>query len=129
MMTLRDSTNRLIGTRYLLAGRDRHRGLDCVGVVLIVMREVYNVCLPDPMTSSEADVLSSPFFRHFRKLNRHEVRDGDVARYGIEGVAVGHIGIVAGSAVVHVSEKLGVVRTPMDRLKPVAFYRAKELDK
>jgi cell wall-associated NlpC family hydrolase len=126
---LRQAANQIIGTPYKPGGRDRMRGIDCVGLVLILADEGFGIQLPDPQTWNEAELEASDFYAAFELLPKGELlQEGDVmCRYNLRRAGSGHIGMVVGRNVVHMHDKVGAIRTPLSAFPEYPFYRIKEL--
>lgn len=132
-----ENARRLIenGTRYVYQGRDPRTGLDCMGVLLHLYREVLGVDLPD-----HAAVLQDRFDRQevfyegleayadlFDEIPRSETRAGDVVVFYDPVHQSNHVAVaVSERHAIHAGERIGVVRSRLVRLfrlRCVKVYR------
>lgn len=108
----------LLGVSYLDGGRDAAEGLDCLGLLLLLYRRLYDRELPDPMTLDASRVRSSPLSREFREVEGPP-EPGDAVE-----LPNSHVGFVLpGDAVIHCRREAGVIVTPIHRLRIKGVYR------
>lgn len=100
-----------VGNRYVWGGIDPHKGADCSGFTMYIMREVVGVHLSH---SSRAQANEG------RVISADEMRPGDLVFYG-SGKRINHVAIYAGDGmIVHASnEKDGIKVSPWNYRKPV----------
>lgn len=84
---LTSMANRLLDIRYRRGGREPSTGFDCSGFVRYVFRHGLNVELP---ASSAAQFLTG------LKIDRKELREGDLVFFRTEGKRISHVGIYLG---------------------------------
>ena len=100
-----------IGNRYVWGGLDPHKGADCSGFTMYIMRNVAGVTLSH---SSRAQANEG------RAVSAEEMRPGDLVFYG-SGKRINHVAIYAGDGmVVHASnEEDGIKMSPWNYRKPI----------
>ena len=100
-----------IGNRYVWGGLDPHKGADCSGFTMYIMRNVAGITLSH---SSRAQANEG------RVISADEMRPGDLVFYG-SGKRINHVAIYAGDGmIVHASnEKDGIKMSPWNYRKPV----------
>lgn len=100
-----------IGNRYVWGGMDPHKGADCSGFTLYIMREAAGITLSH---SSRAQANEG------RTISADEMRPGDLVFYG-NGKRINHVAIYAGDGmIVHASnEKDGIKVSPWTYRKPI----------
>lgn len=84
---LTSMANRLRDIRYRRGGREPSTGFDCSGFVRYVFQHGLNVELP---ASSAAQFLTG------LKIDRKELREGDLVFFRTEGKRISHVGIYLG---------------------------------
>ncbi len=84
---LTSMANRLRDIRYRRGGREPSTGFDCSGFVRYVFQHGLNVELP---ASSAAQFLTG------LKVDRKELREGDLVFFRTEGKRISHVGIYLG---------------------------------
>ena len=100
-----------VGNRYVWGGLDPHKGADCSGFTMYIMRNVAGITLSH---SSRAQA------REGRVISLAELRPGDLVFYG-NGKSINHVAIYAGDGmIVHASNKQdGIKMSPLHYRKPV----------
>ncbi len=100
-----------VGNRYVWGGMDPHKGADCSGFTLYIMREVAGITLSH---SSRAQANEG------RVISADEMRPGDLVFYG-SGSRINHVAIYAGDGlIVHASNKEdGIKTSPWNYRKPI----------
>ena len=100
-----------VGNRYVWGGIDPHKGADCSGFTMYIMREVAGVTLSH---SSRAQGNEG------RVISAEEMRPGDLVFYG-SGKRINHVAIYAGDGmIVHASnEEDGIKVSPWNYRKPI----------
>ncbi len=100
-----------IGNRYVWGGIDPHKGADCSGFTMYIMRNVAGVTLSH---SSRAQANEG------RVISADEMRPGDLVFYG-SGKRINHVAIYAGDGmVVHAANKEdGIKMSPWNYRKPI----------
>ncbi len=97
--------SRWLGTPYLYGGTTQ-RGMDCSGFALVVYRNVYNIDL-ERVTVNMA--------QHTQRVNRRNLREGDLVFFRINKRKVSHVGIyISNNKFVHASSSRGVVVNDLD---------------
>lgn len=82
-----DLANRLRDIRYRRGGRDPSTGFDCSGFVRYVFRHGIGVDLPNT---------SAAQYRSGQKVERDDLRDGDLVFFRTRGKRISHVGIYVG---------------------------------
>ena len=100
-----------VGNRYVWGGLDPHKGADCSGFTMYIMRNVAGITLSH---SSRAQANEG------RVISLDELRPGDLVFYG-NGKRINHVAIYAGEGmIVHASNKEdGIKMSPLHYRKPV----------
>ena len=100
-----------IGNRYVWGGIDPHKGADCSGFTMYIMRNVAGITLSH---SSRAQGNEG------RVISMDEIRPGDLVFYG-SGKRINHVAIYAGDGmIVHASnEQDGIKMSPVNYRKPM----------
>jgi hypothetical protein len=80
-LSVSDLTDKYIGCPFERHGRDPVKGMDCLGWLLVVCREIHGVDLPDPVEISGVrwTVRLRDFKGHFRRITEAQVQPGDLA--------------------------------------------------
>lgn len=131
-----------VGIPFLECGRDR-AGVDCWGLLALVMREQFHVAVPsyaeryrsgaelaELATLLEGERPSQPW----RRLDASEaVRPGDAVHLRIEGLPV-HVGVICAPPwFLHTAQTVGTVVDRLDALRwtrrTLGRYRHADLDR
>jgi len=132
-----ENARRLIdhGAPYLYQGRDPKTGLDCMGVLLHLYREVLDVDLPDYAAEIQDRLGRQEVFYEgleayaglFDEVPRSETRAGDVVVFYDPVHQSNHIAVaISERHAVHSGERIGIVRSRLVRLfrlRCVRVYR------
>lgn len=122
-----EEARRLIdgGTPYVYQGRDPKTGMDCMGVLLHLYREVLGVDLPDYAAELQdrhdrQDVFYDGLEAYadlFSEIPRCVAGPGNVVTFHDPVAQANHVAvIISPHHAVHAGEKFGVVRTRLSRL-------------
>ena len=90
-----DLTDLYLGAPFRRYGRDPETGIDCLGWVLLICREVHGVIIPDP-ESPDGELLPSlltQFRRSLQPINLASVRTGDLFYCPGSDARQAHMGI------------------------------------
>lgn len=99
-----------IGTNYCYAGNTKN-GIDCSGFAAEIYKQVY--CRE--LMGSAASIWTAT-----DKVNRSDLREGDLVFFKIKKGRISHIGIYLGNnKFAHASTKLGVIISDLDE----AYYK------
>ncbi len=123
-LSVSDLTDRHLGAPYVRHGRDPRTGIDCLGWVLLVAREVYGLEIADPIPEVEGVSMLrriDAFKKQFRRVEFKDLEPGCVAydpkRRG--AVSFQHIAIYEGAGWwSHTSFNDGVCRIRMSEWNP-----------
>jgi len=126
--------SKYIGAPFAELGRDLATGVDCYGLLLLIMRE-RGVDLPDPEYKSDwaangGNLFIENYADYATEVSEDDLVPGDVILLkGIEGVA-SHIAIYIGSGqFIHSSRGIGVTKGRLSskqmRRRIVGFYQIK----
>jgi cell wall-associated NlpC family hydrolase len=116
-----DAIDSLLGTRFRIRGRDPKTGIDCVGLLLIVIREVYGIDLPDPARFvGDVRHKAAKFITYFDRVPLQELRCGDFLYFTTSFRASDqHIAIYEGKRWIAEADNLaGVRRRRIDLSEP-----------
>jgi cell wall-associated NlpC family hydrolase len=113
-----------LGVPFRHQGRSRH-GVDCVGLVLGVYREL-GVSLPDDAVyprEMRGQALYDIAGHYFAEVDNREA--GDILRYSVAGFPTPHIAIDAGDTIIHAFYKHGRVVEQLEwKRGPITFQQA-----
>lgn len=111
----------LVGSRFRPQGRDPATGLDCIGVLLCAFQIPADRAPRDyRLSGAERGRLEAELLKHFRRVNRGEMRAGD-AMLCISAADQLHLAVHCGGSIIHADAKLRrVVETPGEPAWPIA---------
>ena len=93
--------SKYIGIPYKPRGRDKTDGLDCWGLIHVVLKEVFNINVPSYDEYDDTEnwaAMAGVIRRHvtdWRKINTEFVRPGDVVLMRMRGEPL-HVGVIIG---------------------------------
>lgn len=123
------------GTPYRYQGRDSKGGLDCMGVLLLMYRDVLGADLPDPVPAIQDRLGRQEVFYDgldayaglFDEIAIGSTRAGDVVVFFDPVHQSNHVVVaVSGRHGIHAGERIGIVRTRLSRIlrrRDVRVYR------
>ena len=111
----------LVGTRFRPQGRNLQRGVDCLGLILVVFE------IPDAgirrnyrLRGDHRSEITVHLQRHFRRIPARDVRPGDLLLLSVATDQL-HFAITTQRGFVHADAKIGkVVETPGATRWPLA---------
>ncbi len=104
-----------MGKPYKYAGNDE-RGIDCSGLVNQLMKQVYQ----RPINAN-----SQRLYEISKKINTHELREGDLIFFKIDSKNVSHVGFyLANRKFIHSTTQAGVMINSMDEVYYKKYYFA-----
>jgi lipoprotein Spr/probable lipoprotein NlpC len=93
------------GVKYRLGGLDKN-GIDCSGFALLLEKDIYGLTLPRRSVDQAKAV---------RKINRNELKEGDLIFFSFAGNEIDHVGVyLNGNFFVHASTTRGVIVDDLD---------------
>lgn len=117
-----------IGIPYKFNGRTEE-GLDCYGLVYLVLKEVFNTSIPrlGELDGTDVKVLFDLYRPSIPATLVHQPKDGDIVLLYTRSIPK-HIGVYYNQGVVHATEHRGVVyekiHSPfLRRFTNTEFYR------